>query len=235
MEKAKNIQLAGFYRQMKTINGRANAIGSYEVYFGDYHKLFDAATAYQNVTKEDVQRVAEKYFGENNRTVGTLIPDKTPPARAKAEVNSHELPRKNFRHECEKDAEENANHANDNSRAGFRATSGDARAAGGRANNSVRWLDETSAISQNEIAKWSDRFADGKTQCAAGEFPHDRENGLDCRSKSARKELLPLPLRCCATERNRVRANSMLPIWISSAESSTRMLELISRRSPPNS
>jgi zinc protease len=80
LEKAKNIQLATFYREMKTINGRANAIGSYEVYFGDYHKLFDAATAYQNVTKEDVQRVANKYFGENNRTVGTLIPDKTPPA-----------------------------------------------------------------------------------------------------------------------------------------------------------
>ena len=79
LEKAKNIQLAGFYRQMKTINGRANALGSYEVYFGDYHRLFEAADAYQKVTKEDVQRVANKYFGENNRTVGTLIPDKTPP------------------------------------------------------------------------------------------------------------------------------------------------------------
>jgi zinc protease len=83
LEKAKNIQLAGFYRQMKTINGRANAIGSYEVYFGNYHKLFDAAEAYQKVTKEDIQRVANKYFGENNRTVGTLIPDKTPAAAPK--------------------------------------------------------------------------------------------------------------------------------------------------------
>jgi zinc protease len=83
LEKAKNIQLAGFYRQMKTINGRANALGSYEVYFGDYHKLFEASAAYQNVTKEDVQRVAAKYFGENNRTVGTLIPDKAPQAAPK--------------------------------------------------------------------------------------------------------------------------------------------------------
>jgi zinc protease len=82
LEKAKNIELAGFYREMKTINGRANAIGSYEVYFGDYHKLFDTATAYQSVTKADVQRVAAQYFGENNRTVATLIPDKTPPAAA---------------------------------------------------------------------------------------------------------------------------------------------------------
>ena len=69
LEKAKNIQLAGFYRQMKTINGRANALGSYEVYFGDYHKLFEAAEAYQKVTKEDIQRVANKYFGKDNRTV----------------------------------------------------------------------------------------------------------------------------------------------------------------------
>src|ERR1051325_446651 len=41
--KAKNILLANFYREMKTINGRANTLGSYEVFFGDYHKLFDAA------------------------------------------------------------------------------------------------------------------------------------------------------------------------------------------------
>jgi zinc protease len=77
LEKAKNILLANFYREMKTGSGRANAIGSYEVYFGDYHKLFDTATAYQHVTKEDVQRVARAYFGENNRTVATLVPDKS--------------------------------------------------------------------------------------------------------------------------------------------------------------
>ena len=77
LDKAKNILLANFYRQMKTGSGRANQLGSYEVYFGDYHKLFDAASAYQRVTREDVQRVAAKYFGENNRTVATLIPDKS--------------------------------------------------------------------------------------------------------------------------------------------------------------
>ena len=77
LEKARNVLLANFYRQMKTINGRANAIGSYEVYFGDYRKLFEAADAYQHVTREDVQRVARAYFNENNRTVATLIPDKS--------------------------------------------------------------------------------------------------------------------------------------------------------------
>ncbi|HEY3129325.1 MAG TPA: pitrilysin family protein [Acidobacteriota bacterium] len=76
LEKAKNILLADFYRQMKTINGKANTLGSYEIFFGDYHKLFSAAAQYGRVTKEDVRRVAQKYFGEKNRTVATLVPEK---------------------------------------------------------------------------------------------------------------------------------------------------------------
>ena len=76
LEKAKNIRLVEFYQQMRTINGRANTIGTYEVFFGDYNKVFDAAKNYAAVTKEDVQRVAEKYFGANNRTVATLLPEK---------------------------------------------------------------------------------------------------------------------------------------------------------------
>ena len=75
LEKAKNIRLVEFYQQMRTINGRANTIGTYEVFFSDYSKVFDAAKNYAAVTQEDVQRVAQKYFGANNRTVATLIPE----------------------------------------------------------------------------------------------------------------------------------------------------------------
>jgi zinc protease len=75
LEKAKNNRLVEFYRQMQTINGRGNTIGTYEVFMGDYNKLFDAAKNYSAVTKEDVQRVAKKYFGPNNRTVATLLPE----------------------------------------------------------------------------------------------------------------------------------------------------------------
>ena len=75
LEKAKNIRLVEFYHQMRTINGRANTIGTYEIYFGDYNRLFDAAKKYSAVSKEDVQRVAAKYFGANNRTVATLLPE----------------------------------------------------------------------------------------------------------------------------------------------------------------
>jgi zinc protease len=75
LEKAKNIRLVEFYRQMRTISGRANTIGTYEVFFGGYNQLFDAAKNYSAVTKEEVQRVAKAYLGANNRTVATLIPE----------------------------------------------------------------------------------------------------------------------------------------------------------------
>lgn len=91
LEKAKNILLANFYRQIKTISGRANQIGTYEVFFGDYRKLFNAADDYKKVTKADLTRVAQKYFTEKNRTVATLIPEqevkpapKPTPARRRA-------------------------------------------------------------------------------------------------------------------------------------------------------
>ena len=73
--------LAGFYRQMSTISGRANTLGSYEVFHGDYHKLFTATADYSKVTKEDLQRMAQKYFVEKNRTVATLIPESAGPAK----------------------------------------------------------------------------------------------------------------------------------------------------------
>jgi zinc protease len=76
LEKAKNILLADFYRRMKTINGKANTLGSYELFFGDYRKMFTAADDYGRVTKEDLQRVARKYLNDKNRTVATLIPEK---------------------------------------------------------------------------------------------------------------------------------------------------------------
>ena len=75
LEKAKNILLANFYRQMRTIDGRANTLGSYEVFFGDYRKLFTAAEDYNKVTKEDIRRAAQKYFTDKNRTVATLVPE----------------------------------------------------------------------------------------------------------------------------------------------------------------
>ena len=83
LEKAKNILLSGFYRDIKTISGRSNAIGTYEVFFGDYKKLFTAADDFAKVTRADVQRVATQYFTPENRTVATLVPEAAPAAGRK--------------------------------------------------------------------------------------------------------------------------------------------------------
>ncbi|GIU51085.1 pitrilysin family protein [Shewanella sp. KT0246] len=72
LEKVKNIKLMDFYRTMQTINGRANTLGRYELYFGSYEKLFSAPEAYNKVTVEDIQRVAQTYLRKANRTVGVL-------------------------------------------------------------------------------------------------------------------------------------------------------------------
>jgi zinc protease len=83
LEKAKNLLLSGFYRTIKTISGRSNAIGTYEVFFGDYRRLFTAAEDFAKVTKADVQRVAAQYFTAENRTVATLVPEAAPAADRK--------------------------------------------------------------------------------------------------------------------------------------------------------
>jgi zinc protease len=76
LRKAKNQILASLYRQLKTIEGRANLLGSYEVFHGDYTRLFSADKAIEAVTAADIQRVARQYLTAKNRTVATLIPEK---------------------------------------------------------------------------------------------------------------------------------------------------------------
>lgn len=70
---------------MKTINGRANIIGTYEVFLGDYNKLFRAEEELKKVTAADLQRVAAKYFRDDNRTVATLIPQAPEKKQEKAQ------------------------------------------------------------------------------------------------------------------------------------------------------
>lgn len=72
LQKIKNQKLIEFYSQVETINGKSNNIGTYEVFFGDYKKMFDAPSAFNKVTIADVKRVAQKYFLKSNRTVGVL-------------------------------------------------------------------------------------------------------------------------------------------------------------------
>jgi zinc protease len=81
LRKAKNQLLADHYRGLKTIAGRANLLGEYEVFYGDYRRLFSAERDIEAVTAADVQRVARKYLGAANRTIATLVPAAVKPAQ----------------------------------------------------------------------------------------------------------------------------------------------------------
>jgi len=86
LDKARNLKSSAFWRGMATINGKARALGTYEVFNGDYRKLFDAPAAYDAVTAADVQALAKKILRVQNRTTGLLKPVASPPTAANKEV-----------------------------------------------------------------------------------------------------------------------------------------------------
>jgi zinc protease len=75
LRKAKNQLLTNFYREMKTIAGRANQLGTAEIFLGSYEQMYGTPSRYEAVTAADVLRVAKQYLGPNQRTVATLIPE----------------------------------------------------------------------------------------------------------------------------------------------------------------
>ena len=74
LAKARNMKASAFWRGMATINGKARALGTYEVFNGDYRKLFDAPSAYDAVSAADVQALAKRILRIQNRTTGLLKP-----------------------------------------------------------------------------------------------------------------------------------------------------------------
>ena len=72
LARARNQALADFWRRLATIDGKAEALGSYAVLRGGYQKLFDAPRSYEQVTVEDIKQLAAEILRPSNRTVGVL-------------------------------------------------------------------------------------------------------------------------------------------------------------------
>jgi len=72
LTKIKNIARVNFYRTLATINGKANTLGTYELFFGSYDNMFNATKTMDKVTGKDIKRVARQYLTRSNRTVGVL-------------------------------------------------------------------------------------------------------------------------------------------------------------------
>jgi len=74
LRRAKNLFASSFWKGLATIDGKAQAIGSYAVFLNDYRKLFDAPRRYEAVTRDEVKNVAADLLKRQQRTVGTLVP-----------------------------------------------------------------------------------------------------------------------------------------------------------------
>ncbi|HEX7117117.1 MAG TPA: pitrilysin family protein [Steroidobacter sp.] len=74
LARARNQALADFWRGLATIDGKALTLGTYAVLRGGHERLFDAPREYEQVTAEDIRKLAAELLTPNNRTVGVLAP-----------------------------------------------------------------------------------------------------------------------------------------------------------------
>ena len=66
-------------RGLSSVSGKANQLGFYEVVFGDYREMFKEVDRVEAVTAADVQRVAQTYLVDTERSTVELVPEKPKP------------------------------------------------------------------------------------------------------------------------------------------------------------
>ena len=75
LQKAKNQLESKFIFRLQSVKDKGFWMGYYQTLLGDYSKLFEEAEKFQQVTAQDVMRVANEYFDEKNRNVVVLVPE----------------------------------------------------------------------------------------------------------------------------------------------------------------
>ncbi|MEN7549102.1 pitrilysin family protein [Rapidithrix thailandica] len=73
-QKIRNQMENDFISQNSTIAGIAESLADYHMYFGDANLINTEIERYMNVTREDIQRVAQKYLKKDNRVVLYYLP-----------------------------------------------------------------------------------------------------------------------------------------------------------------
>ena len=61
-------------QQLYSSRSRANSLGHFAVYYNDPGLINSVWSSYEQITKADLQRVAQTYFTDSNRTVVTTLP-----------------------------------------------------------------------------------------------------------------------------------------------------------------
>ncbi|HVO45212.1 MAG TPA: pitrilysin family protein [Steroidobacteraceae bacterium] len=72
LRRAQNLTAAGFWRKLATLDGKAQLLGEYEIFHGDWLKLFDAPARFEAVTLPEIHAVAREILDSRRRTVGVL-------------------------------------------------------------------------------------------------------------------------------------------------------------------
>lgn len=72
---------AQFVKGLKTVSGKANQLGFFEVVFGDHRAMFTLLDQWAAVTAEDVRRVAATYLAPGQRTLVILEPQPSPASK----------------------------------------------------------------------------------------------------------------------------------------------------------
>jgi len=88
LEKAKNQLITSQLRQRETNLGKSQSLGGATVLLGDPNRVNTELERLQAVTAADVQRVAKKYFTDQNRYVFFYLPESMRPASASARVQA---------------------------------------------------------------------------------------------------------------------------------------------------
>jgi predicted Zn-dependent peptidase len=72
--RAKNNLAAHLLRELATNNGRAHALGTYELMLGTWRAGLELAHRYQQVSLAEVQAAARRFLEPSRRSVVTLVP-----------------------------------------------------------------------------------------------------------------------------------------------------------------
>jgi zinc protease len=75
LNRARNLNASGFWKQLSTIDGKAHLLGEYEALRGGWRKLFVAPQRHAAVTRADITAAARLLLNSRRRTVGMLLPD----------------------------------------------------------------------------------------------------------------------------------------------------------------
>ena len=78
-QKLRNQVESDFVTANSKVVGIAESLANYYTYFGDTNLINTEIDRYLKVTREDIQRVAKKYFNKNNRVVLYYLPESSQP------------------------------------------------------------------------------------------------------------------------------------------------------------